>query len=59
MAHPVTAATAYSIAPDRRYSWWNQLIGSLARLIAAQRSRRRAIRRLRGFDCRLLTATGR
>ena len=41
MTHPVTAATAYCFAPDRRYSWWNQLIGSSARLIAAQGSRRR------------------
>jgi 1-acyl-sn-glycerol-3-phosphate acyltransferase len=57
MAHLVTASLAYSFVPDRRYSWWNRLIGSLARLgraIAAERSRRRAMRRLRGFDGRWL-----
>ena len=57
MAYLVIAATACSFAPDRRYAWWGRLIGSLARLgraLAAERSRRRAIRRRRGFDGRLL-----
>ena len=57
MAYLVTAASAWPFVPDRRYSWWGRLINSLARLgraLAAERSRRRAIRRLRGFDGRLM-----
>jgi len=57
MAYLVTAASAWPFVPDRRYSWWGRLIGSLARLgraLAAERGRRRAIRRVRRFDGRLM-----
>ena len=59
MAYLVTAASICSFAPDRRYSWWNRLIGSLARLgraLVAERGRRRTTRRRPRFDDRLMTA---
>jgi hypothetical protein len=57
MAYLVTAASAWPFAPDRRYWSWSRFIEALARLgraLAAERGRRRAIRRLRGVDGRLM-----
>jgi hypothetical protein len=57
MAYLVTAASAWPFAPDRRYSWWSRFIDTLGRLgraLAAERGRRRAIRRLHKLDGRLM-----
>jgi hypothetical protein len=57
MAYLVTAASAWPFAPDRRYSSWSRFIEALVRFgraLAAERGRRRAIRRLHGFDGRLM-----
>ena len=57
MAYLVTAASAWPFAPDRRYWWWSRFIEALVRLgraLAAERGRRRAIRRLHKFDGRLM-----